>query len=84
MRLASIQLLIQQCEEQIKFAERPSRVNSLKLLEITKDYVQLVIERPPNNTVEDRQAYDCERYGRCYDLTAVGCNKQCRSYTPAT
>lgn len=39
---------------------------------------------PPNNTVEDRQAYNCKKYGRCHDLTAVGCNEKCRSYAPAT
>jgi hypothetical protein len=45
MRLASIELLISQCEEQIKFAERPSRINSLKLLEVAKEYTSLIGER---------------------------------------
>ena len=39
---------------------------------------------PPNNTVKDRQVYNCKKYGRCHDLTAVGCNEKCRSYAPAT
>jgi hypothetical protein len=53
MRLASIQLLIQQCEEQIKFAERPSRINSLKLLEVAKDHAFILAGRPLHKEVED-------------------------------
>ena len=39
---------------------------------------------PPNNTVEDRQAFKCKMFGMCKFEGDIQCGPGCAKYTPAT